>query len=307
MKIIRRRIAALLILTFLSLALLACEIDPAAPVMISFETPQPYAAAQATLEYGQRQMEELSHQATVAGWNLAQVANAAEQATLEYNQRQMMELAFQATTVSLNMAQAAATQQSIANAAANAQSQAATATYSAYIRNFTQTAQAQAILDVRATETAQAIAALTAFPLTMTPLAQTQEAIVFEQQKYERQSSWGELVIPLMIILTTLVIVLLIVGGVSAFRRFMPVLEFRMRNPRENGDQSPLILMDGMIVDLDSRRRRLTPSESRQEYFPQLPNDETPRVEIIGPSEPSISNWIAEAEQKLRSDGKLQP
>lgn len=307
MKIIGQRIVTLLILTFLSLALLACVRDPAAPVIISFETPQPFAAAQATLEYGQRQMEELSHQATVVGWNLSQAANAAEQATLEYNQRQMMELAYQATTVSLNMAQAAATQQSIANAAAIAQSQAATATYSAYIRDITQTAQAQAILDARATLTAQAIAALTALPLTITPLAETQAALLFEQRKYERQSNWGELVTPLMIILTTLVIVLLIVGGVSAFRRFMPVLEYRMRNPHANGDQNPLILMDGMIVDLDSRRRRLTPSESRQDYLPQLPNDETPRVEIIGPSEPSISNWIIEAEQKLRSDGKLQP
>jgi len=306
MKIIGRRIATLLILTFLSLALLACEMDPAAPVIVSFDTPQPYAAAQSTLEYGQRQMEELSHQATMVGWNLAQAANAAEQATLEYNQRQMMELAYQATAVSLNMAQAAATQQSIANAAAIAQSQAATATYSAYIRNITQTAQAQAILNVRATQTAQAIAALTAIPLTITPLAETQAAILFEQRKYERQSNWGELITPLMIILTTLVIVLLIVGGVSAFRRFMPVLEFRMRNPGENGDQSDLILIDGMIVDLDARHRRLTPSEPNQAYLPQLQDEEMPLVEIIGPSEPSIINWITEAEQKLRADGKTQ-
>ena len=305
MRIIGRRAATLLILAFLSLALLACEIDPAAPVIVSFATPQPYVAAQSTLEYGQRQMDELSHQATVVGWNLAQAANESEQATLVYDQRQLMELAYQATTVSLNMAQAAATQQYIANAAAIAQSQAATATYSAYIRNITQTAQAQAILDVHATETAEAIAALTAIPQTITPLAETQAAILFEQRKYERQSNWGELVTPLMIILTTLVIVLLIVGGVSAFRRFMPVLEYRMRNPGDNGDQRPLILMDGMIVDLDARHRRLTPNEPGQAFLPQLPNDETILVEIIGPSEPSIINWIAEAEQKLRSDGKI--
>lgn len=306
MNIIWRRIATFLILTFLSLALLACEIDPAAPVIVSFNTPQPYAAAQSTLEYGQRQMDELSHQATMVGWNLAQAANAAEQATLEYNQRQMMELAYQATAVSLNMAQAAATQQSIANAAAIAQSQAATATYSAYIRNITQTAQAQAILDVRATQTAQAIAALTAFPLTITPLAETQAATLFEQRKYERQSNWGELITPLMIILTTLVIVLLIVGGVSAFRRFMPVLEFRLRNPREIGNQSPMILMDGSFVDLDSHHHQLSPSEPLQTHLSQPAFDELPLVEIIGPSEPSIINWIAEAEQKLRAGGKTQ-
>jgi hypothetical protein len=35
----------------------------------------------------------------------------------------------------------------------------------------------------------------------------------------------------------------------------------------------------------------------------QLPSDEMPQVEIIGSSEPSVTNWITEAEQKLRSNG----
>ncbi len=276
----------------------------------SIETPQPeYAVAQATLDYGQSQMNELSHQATVVGLNMAQAANAAEQATLDYNQRQMMELAYQATAVSLNMAQAAASQKFIAeqtqmiwNATATAQSSAATATYSAYMLNVTQTAQAQAILDIHATETAQAIAVLTAIPLTVTPLAETQAAILFQQRKYERQSFWGEIVTPLKVVLTTLVILLLIVGGILAFRRFMPVLEFRLRNPRGNGNVSPLILIDGMIVDHDPHHRRLTPREPRQAYFPQLPSDGPAQVEIVSPSEPFITRWITEAEQALRNE-----
>jgi len=113
-----------------------------APVTGYNETPlPPYLAAQATLDYGQSQMKELDHQATVVGLEMAQAAQAAEQSTLESNQRQMMELAYQATAVSLNMAQAAATQQFIIdqtqmvwNGTANAQSQAATATYSTYIQ-----------------------------------------------------------------------------------------------------------------------------------------------------------------------------
>ena len=108
------------------------------------------------------------------------------------NQRQMMELAYQATAVSLNMAQAAATQQFITeqtqmvwNATATAQSQAATATYSAYILNVTQTAQAQAILDVQATQTAQANATLTAYSLTATPWAALQAEIVRTRNESE--------------------------------------------------------------------------------------------------------------------------
>jgi hypothetical protein len=36
-------------------------------------------------------------------------------------------------------------------------------------------------------------------------------------------------------------------------------------------------------------------------------SNETPQVEIIDPAEPSVTNWITEAEQKLRANGWLQP
>jgi hypothetical protein len=41
--------------------------------------------------------------------------------------------------------------------------------------------------------------------------------------------------------------------------------------------------------------------------YPRLPSDKAVQVEIIDSSEPSVTNWITEAEQKLRSDGRIQP
>ena len=303
MNRIKRRITTILLLPFLAVALLACE-DSAIPPGTGYymETPQPvYAAAQATLDYGQIQMEELSHQATVVGLDKAQAANAVAQTTLDYNQRRMMELAYQATAVSLNMAQAAATQQFIAeqtqmawNTTATAQSQAATANYSAYVLSVTQTAQAQAILDVQATQTAQAQATQTAYSLTATPFAAIQAEIVRTRNEADRRALWGEFVVtPLKVILLTLAVLLLMVGGVMAYRLLMPVLELRLRTIWSDENDSPKLLVDGMFVDPAPPRR--------------LPGDETPHVEIVGPSEASVTNWITEAEQKLRTDGWIQP
>jgi len=105
------------------------------------------------------------------------------------------------------------------------------------------------------------------------------------------------------VILTTLVVLLLIAGGVLAYRRLMPVLELRLRTI-SRGNDSPLLLVDGKIVDPDPPQRRLTRWVTPQPTLPQLPGDETPQVEIIGPSDPSVALWIVEAEQELRSDGR---
>jgi hypothetical protein len=314
MSIIRRRIAAMVIFTFMAFALLACD-SGYTPAPGYIEMPQPGdAAAQATLDYGKSQLMELSHQGTVVALNMDQAANVAEQATLDYNQRQMMELSYQATAVSLNMAQAAATQQAIAqqtqlawNTVSTAQSQIATATYSAYALNVTQTAQAQVIMDVHAAETAQANATLAANSLTATPWAAFQAEIVRTQKESNRRALWGEFVVtPLKVMLFTLVVLLLIVGGVIAYRRLMPVLELRLRTITRDYD-SPLVLVDGMFVEPDHHHHRLSQRELHMLNHAQVPSDETPQVEIIGPSEPAVTNWIAEAEQKLRSDGWIIP
>jgi hypothetical protein len=316
MNKIRRFIVTMLIFAFIAfLALVACESLMVVPESGSIETPQPvYAAAQATLDYGQSHLQELSHQATVVSLNMDQAANAAAQTTLEYNQRQLMELSIQSTEVAQNMAWAAATQQSIAeqtqmawNTTATAQSQAATATYSAYILNVTQTAQAQAVMDIQATHIAQENATLTAYSLTATPWAAIQAEIVRAQNEAERRAWWDEFIVtPLKVILFTLIVVLLIVGGVIAYRRLMPVLELRLRTISRDNDNS-LLLVDGMIVDSDPPYHQLTQPESRLLNHPQFTSDETPQVEIVGPFEPSVTNWITEAEQKLRADGRIQP
>jgi len=318
MNITRQRIAMMLILPLIVLALLACESTastvPGWPS--AYLTPSPsllpgqaaYAAAQSTLAAGQNQVDELSHQATMVSLNMAQAADAKAQSTLDYNQRQLMELSIRGTEVSQNMAQAAATQkflteqtQMALNAAATAQSNAATATYSAYVRNVTQTAQAQVILYIHAAQTAQANATLTAYSLTATPWAAIQAAIVRTRKEAERQALWKEFVVtPLKVILSTVVVLLLIVGGVMAYRRLMPVLELRLRTiTRRNGNDSPLLLMDGMIVDHDPSHRRLT------QWVLQLPSDKPVQVEIIGPFDPTVTHWITEAEQQLRTDGGL--
>jgi hypothetical protein len=310
----KRRVVTLLIITCIALVLVACENIPV-PVSGSFETPQPaYAAAQATLDYGQGQMMELDQQATVVGLDMAQAAQAAVQSTLDYNQRQLMDLSIQATAVSLNMVQAAATQhfiieqtQAVWNATATAQSQAATTTYSAYILSVTQTAQALAILDVQRTDSAQARDTLRSYSLTATPQAALQAEIVRAQNESNRRALWGEFVVtPLTVILVILVVVLLIVGGVLAYQRLMPVLELRLRTIWQE-DNSSLLLLDGTIVDPAPPHRRLLQRGLRLLKPPRLPGDHTVQVEIIDPSEPSVINWITEAEQKLHSDGWIQP
>jgi hypothetical protein len=308
----RRITTMMIILTLLVLAQLACEDTPTTMPLPGDQGA--YAAAQATLDSGQRQAMELSYQATVISLNMYQAANAAAQTTMDYNQRQLMELSIQGTQVSQNMARAAATQQFTAkqtqmawNTISTAQSEAATATYSVYLQRLSQIAQAQAILNLQATQTAQTNATLTAYPLTATPWAAIQADILRKRNEAERRALWDEFVVtPLKVILLTLVVLLLIVGGVMAYRQLIPALEIRLRTISRDND-SPLLLVDGMFVDPDPSHQRLTQQELRLLEHSRLPSDETPNVEIIGPSEPSISNWITEAEQKLRSDGWIFP
>jgi len=306
------RIAKMMIIvTLLVLAQLACEDTPTAMPLSGDQGA--YAAAQATLDSGQRRAMELSYQATMVSQNMNQAANAAAQTTMDYNQRQLMELSIQGTQVSQNMARAAATQQFIAKQTqmawddmSTAQSGAATATYSVYLQRLSQIAQAQAMLNLQATQTAQTNATLTAYPLTATPWAAIQADILRKRNEAERRALWDEFVVtPLKVILLTLVVVLLIVGGVMAYRQLMPALELRLRTIYRDDDS--LLLVDGMFVDPDNSHDRLTQGELRMLEHSRLPSDDTPQVEIIGPSEPSISNWITEAEQKLRSDGWIFP
>ena len=355
----KRRAATMMIFPLLALMLMACETatsyETGSPLVISASTPFPlpgqeeaYAAAQATLTAGQAEVMDLSSQATSVSLSMEQDANAAAQATLENYQRQLMELSIRGTEVSQNMAWAAATQQFIAgqtqavwDAAANAQNQAATATYSAYafhvtqtaqvqermdlqstnvaqaestlmayvltatdsahIQNVTQTAQAQAMLDLQSTQVAQAQATQVANSLTATPFAALQAEIVRAQEESDRRAWWDEFIVtPLKVFLVVLIVVLLIAGGMVAYQRLLPVLELRLRTI-SGPNNSPTLLVDGMIVDSDPASHQLPYQETRLLNHPDLTVDETPQVEIVGPLEPSITNWIEEAEQKLRT------
>jgi hypothetical protein len=281
MNITRQRIATMLILTFMAQMLLGCasmaaatpEFSPApghaalAPPVI--ESPNPaYAFAQATMDVGQSQLLDLSRKRTKVSLDMSQAANSAALSTQDYNQRQKMDLDYQATVVSLNIAQAAATQKFIAqqtkiarDAAAAAQSSADVATQSARLVNGTQTAQAQAIVDAQVAQTdqalagltaypitatflanernvtetsqaqvilnaqeeqtAQAIAVLTANPLTATPLAAAKAALLMQEYDREQQSFVDRVVTPLIPILATLDILLFILAIILAYRRFI--------------------------------------------------------------------------------------
>jgi hypothetical protein len=310
----KRQILIVVMLPLLVLALMACEnsMSPgpvAAPLSPGGGS---YAAAQATLSSGQSEITDLSHQATAISLNMEQAANAAAQTTFDANQRQLMELSIRGTEVSQNMAQAAAMQQYILeqtqqvwNATASAQSQAATATYSTYIMNITQTSEAEAALIVRARQTAEMDATRTAYSLTATPWAAIQADLVRLHEEAERRAEWQAYVVnPVKIFLLILAVLLLIAGGVIAFDRLLPVLEYRLLMDRR--DQDPrLQVVDGEIVEFNPPRRRLIRRILPMLARPRPRIDHEVHIEIIGSSEPSIINWITEAEQKMRFDGRL--
>lgn len=232
-------------------------------------------------------------------------AYAAAQSTLDYNQRQLVELSIQGTEISQNNDKAAATQQFITEQTqmawdiqATAQSQAATATYSAYVLNVTQAAQAQAILDFHVVETAQANATLDAYRLTATPWAALQAEITRAQNESDLRDWWGSYVVtPIKIILVTVVAILLIAGGVKAYLWFM--LGLRLRTILPNND-NPLLLVDGTIVEPGPPYYQPKKAASHRPNPVQPASDGTPQVESIAPSDASIINWISEAEQELR-------
>jgi hypothetical protein len=309
----KRRIAAITIISLLVVALMACDSnDPLdsrnssiyatiTPAYLAGLNQAPeYSAAQATLAAGQNQIAELSHQATTVSLSQDQAANAAAQATLNYNERQLLELSIRETEVSQNMAWALATQQYIAeqtqavwNAAATAQNQAAEATYAAYALNVTQTVQAQANLAIQANLTAQANATQAAYSLTATPLAMMQADVTRFRNETLRRAWWEEFIVtPVKLALIILIVFLFLVGVIMTYRLLMPVLMFRMSGLASNA-ASPLLLLDGNFVDIVP-----TP--------PQLPKIKPPQVDIVDSTEPSVVNWITEAELKLRTNGGKQ-
>jgi hypothetical protein len=304
-----RWITSLFILTLLALMLWACGAamsssrsqltatpDYAAPAAGVNQSSNPdYASAQATMDAGQRQMLELSRKATEVSLNQSQAANAAAQSTQDSLQRQQMELDYQSTVVSLNIAKAAATQKFISqqtkmarNATAAAQSRAATATQSAYL--------------AKVNQTEQAAIALTAYPLTATPFAATQAAMLMLQYDREQQAFKDRVVAPLIpIIATTLGLLVVILVIVLVYRWFN-----RMPWPRRLRIGPGNVIIDGVIVDHNPQFHRITPFVLTPLTPPGLPGENPVQVEIVDAAQPPVAHWIAEVEQQVAAEGGPQ-
>jgi uncharacterized membrane protein len=278
---------------------------------VQIETPRPIvaaSAAQATLVSGQNEVMDLAHQSTVVSLNIDQAANAVAQTTIDFNQRQLMELSIRGTEVRQNMDRAAATQQAFgeltqaaANATATVQSQAATADYSVYMLSVANAAQAQANLDAQVAQTAEAAAALTAYPMTATPLAETQAALLMQQYDREHQAFVDQIVAPLIPIVDMIAVVLILVGIVLAYIRYRPQ---RRRLPAGTVviNPVPMFMNDSVASAKDPWLRWKIPSGVSPMELPGLAG-QTIHVEMIDATEPPVAHWIAEAEYQLDTEG----
>ena len=188
--------------------------------------------------------------------------HSAAQATLAAGQAQAQNLAIQSTQVSLNMTQAAATDtyflrqtERAQHESATAQSQRATASQQAHLQGLTHTAEIEQTQAAQATNTAYAIQTATAWPQTATPLAATQQAIIAQAEAAARRAHWEQVLIPLRVIFLSLlgfvILVLLVLGGVRAYRRLLPALELRLGTIPRGPHDAPLLLLNNLIIDPD--------------------------------------------------------
>ena len=319
MNLTRQRSATLLVVTFMALMLLGCgasmsTIRPQFSPTPGFATPTPgnigspdpaSANAQATIDAGQSQLLDLSLKATEVSLSLSQAANAAAQATQEYNQHQQLLLDHQATVISLNIAHAAASQKVIRQQTKMARDAAASATQSANQVNLALIAQAQVIVDAEVSQTAQAVAASTAYPMTATPFAVTQAALLMQQYDREQKAFVDRVVSPSIPIVATILFLLLFILVISlVYRRVMPSLwSRRLRIGRVNA--YPPIMIDGVIADHELQLHQIIPSELPPANPPGLPCEKPVNVEIVDATEPPVAHWIAEVEQQLINEGGL--
>jgi hypothetical protein len=317
MKMTNRWITSLIILPLMALMLLGCESTYTIQSDYAY-TPPPgipgspdpaFAFSQATMDAGQRQLFELSRRATEVSLSMSQAANAAALATQEYHRRQQMELDYQLTLISQNMAVAAVTQEFLnqqtkiaGDATTAAQNRAAWIVQSANYMIATQTAQAQAILNSQAQQTAQAAAALTTYPLTATPFAKTEAALLLQQYDRERRTFEDRIVAPLIPMLATLITLLIIAGIILWVRRFRPLYWPRLPHIlRADIIPPPLYMIDGELVNHD-----------HQNTLPQLPATDLPglpgvkqiHVEIVEATKPPFSDWVTEVEHQLNAEGR---
>jgi hypothetical protein len=321
----RQRTAIIFTTIFMVVMLLACNSmyanEPqstlptpryAIPITGGLETPNPaYTFAQATIDAGRGQLSDLSRQATEANLNVAQTANAAALSVQDYNQRQKLALDSQAAAIRQNIAQAAATQNFLKqqtemaqDTAEAAQKSTATAVYSTYLMNVTQTAQAQTILSIQGSQTAQALVALTAYPMTATPFAATQAALISEENSREQRAFINRIVNPLIPIVAIIDFLLLILGIVLIYQYY--VSEQQPASPTNipvNDNFNSWIPITGGTEDDEAEFDRTIPFEFRPPYPSGLTGENTANLEIVDPDEPLMEDWIDEADEQMDSDG----
>ena len=322
MKKTSQRILSGLILVFTAQLLLGCASISAsnpdlshAPVIIESPIPD-YSIAQATIDYGQAQQLDLSRKSTAVSLDMSQAANASALSTQDSNQRQKVDLDYQATLVAANIAQAAATQDfvlqktKIANEATSAaQNNAATVIQSIHLVNATRTAQVQAFLDLQAVKTNQAAAGQTAYPLTATPLAVVQAALLMQEYNREQQSFINQVVAPLIPILIILDMLLMVVTMIIAYRRYMMLRPWPRLLPLTRGYHTPrpMIIIDQAFSDPAPRLQQKIPLQLTPANPPPGADGHRADVEIVDAVEPPFAHWIAEAELQLAGKGMLQP
>jgi hypothetical protein len=285
----------------------------ATPTPGKIGSPDPASAnAQATIDAGQSQLLDLSLKATQVSLNRSQAADAAAQSTQEYNQQQQLLLDHQATVISLNIAHAAATQdvirqqtKSAKDAIANAQRTAAAATQSANRVNLALIAQAQVTVDAGVAQTKQAAAALTDYPLTATPLAATQAALLLQQYDREQKSFVDRIVVPAIPIVAIILLLLVSILVISlVYRRGTASLwPRRMRIGQVSA--YPPVMIDGVITQHALPLHRIISSEPAPAGLPMLPCEKAVHVEVVTATEAPVAHWIAELEQQLTNQGGL--
>jgi hypothetical protein len=323
MKQTRQRIAVWLTSTFVVLMTLGCGTGMAAsapdysltpgyispsPYVIIVTTNPDYQYAQATINAGQSQLAELSSRATEESLKIAQTENAADLSTQENNQRQQVELDLQATAISLNMAHAAATEDTLKqqtkaarNVAIEAQKIAAVVTQAAFLVKVTQTAQAHAFLEAQVQQTGEAAAAATAYPLTATPQAATQTALLMQQYERERQNFVNQIVVPLIPIVAAILFILVIILVIVLMdRQLIPIPWARPSNGYIN--TNPSVMIDGKITERGFPTDN-TPSDFTPENWPLLPCEKLVSVEVVNPDEPLVAPWIDEVRQQSPTQG----
>lgn len=248
------------------------------------------------------------------------------QATLAAGQVQLMDLAARSTQVFLDIQSAEATDAAFTRSTQAVNEWQATATKQFVDAEATAVARAEATQAAHATATVQMAATQTIWPMTATPLSATQAALVLQAAETEKRAYWDQFVIPLRVILPTVLfmvaIILLIIGGVSLYRRMAPVWEMRSRTIFTPSGEIISIIPRESDVNLIMPGRSLGPVlENRPEGVrldglaedPQLQDRVTARHQAVllaralPRAQANVAKQLSIASEKLSPTSALPP